>query len=101
MANTLKSVPMDKPEMEYRARDALHTIGRAEEHRRDPELMKHVRRLADTQMKAVTGANDMKKMEKSRPNTGKDPKLKGKVPVAKAQGPKDRGPSKIEMGKKR
>jgi hypothetical protein len=40
-------------EMKYKARDALHTITRAEEHKRDRELMKHVKHLAKTQVKAV------------------------------------------------
>jgi hypothetical protein len=40
-------------DMMFKARDALHTITRAEEHRKDRELMKHVKKLAKTQVKAV------------------------------------------------
>jgi hypothetical protein len=54
----IKSKPTAMPavsaeEMKYKARDALHTITRAEEHKRDRELMKHVKHLAKTQVKAV------------------------------------------------
>ena len=50
----IKATPAIHPEeMHYRARDALHTITKAEEHRRDKELMRHVKKLAKTQVKAV------------------------------------------------
>lgn len=41
------------PDMRYRAEDALRTITRAEEHKRDKQLMRHVKALAKTQVKAV------------------------------------------------
>lgn len=41
-------------EMQYKAREALHVIHKAEECRRDKELMKHVKKLAKSQMKAIT-----------------------------------------------
>ena len=86
----------DDIEMKYRARDALNIIARAEEHKRDGALMKHVHALATTQLQAIKGTTDMKKMGKL--NAGKDPKA-GKIPVAKAQAAKDKGPSKIENGR--
>jgi hypothetical protein len=65
MANKLTAlVGLNKPsgnsmpvntnrDMKYEAHEALHTIHRAEEHRKDRELMKHVKRLAKDQAKAV------------------------------------------------
>ena len=47
------AMPVNAEEMTYRARDALHTIHRAEEHKRDRPLMKHIKRLAKEQLKAV------------------------------------------------
>lgn len=41
------------PDMRYRAEDALRTITRAEECKRDKDLMRHVKALAKTQVKAV------------------------------------------------
>lgn len=40
-------------DMRYRAEDALRTISRAEEHKRDKELMRHVKKLAKSHVKAV------------------------------------------------
>ncbi|HEX5508930.1 MAG TPA: hypothetical protein VFX37_10545 [Pseudolabrys sp.] len=40
-------------DMRYRAEEALRTITRAEECKRDKALMKHVKKLAKTQVKAV------------------------------------------------
>lgn len=45
-------MPLDD-DMRFRAREAMHTIARAEEHKRDPELMKHVRALAAEVHRAV------------------------------------------------
>ena len=41
------------PDLQFRAEDALRTITRAEGHRRDKELMRHVKKLAKSQVKAV------------------------------------------------
>lgn len=41
------------PDMRYRAEEALRTITRAEECRRDKPLMREVKKLAKTQVKAV------------------------------------------------
>jgi hypothetical protein len=52
----IKSAPTAMPvneEMQYRAREALHTIHKAAEHKRDKDLMRHVTRLAKAQVKAV------------------------------------------------
>jgi len=52
----IKSAPTAMPvneEMQYRAREAMHTIHKAEEHRRDKELMRHVKKMAKAQVKAV------------------------------------------------
>ncbi len=49
-----KSMPPAAPEeRRYRAQDALHTISRAEEHKKDPALMRDVRKLAQDHAKAV------------------------------------------------
>lgn len=47
------ALPVNSDEMMYKARDALHTIHKADEHKRDRELMKHVKKLAKAQVKAV------------------------------------------------
>lgn len=44
------AVPDD---MRWRAEDALRTISRAEEHKRDKHLMRHVKKLAKSHVKAV------------------------------------------------
>lgn len=50
----IKSAPMPvNEEMHYKAREALHTIHKAEEHKRDKPLMKMVKQLAKAQVKAV------------------------------------------------
>lgn len=52
----IKSAPMAMPvneEMQYRAREAMHTIHKAEEHRKDKNLMRAVKHLAKAQVKAV------------------------------------------------
>jgi hypothetical protein len=40
-------------EMKHLAREALHTITKAEEHRKDKELMRHVKHLLKNQTKAI------------------------------------------------
>jgi hypothetical protein len=40
-------------EMKYKAQDALHTLKRAEEIRADKALMKHVKKHAAAEMKAI------------------------------------------------
>lgn len=40
-------------DIKWRAKDAMHTIARAEEHKKDRELMKHVKQMAKQTMKAV------------------------------------------------
>jgi hypothetical protein len=52
----------------YMARDAMHTIARAEEYKSDKALMKHVRALADQVHKAV-GGDSMKMGAKKKPGT--------------------------------
>lgn len=47
------ALPENSDEMMYKARDALHTIHKADEHKRDRELMRHVKKLAKAQVKAV------------------------------------------------
>lgn len=50
----IKASPVEMaPDMRYRAEDALRTITRAEECRRDKALMREVKKLAKTQVKAV------------------------------------------------
>lgn len=46
------AMPTDE-HMRYRAQEALHTIHKAEECKRDKDLMRHVKKLAKGQMKAV------------------------------------------------
>ena len=64
MANKLESLAgmskkatampaMPARDMKYEAREALHTIHKAEEHKKDKELMRCVKTLAKGQMKAV------------------------------------------------
>lgn len=55
----MKSKAPSRPAMpaadrQYRAQDALHTITRAEQHKKDPALMRDVRKLATEHAKAVT-----------------------------------------------
>lgn len=40
-------------DIKYRAQDAMRTIARAEEHKKDRGLMKEVKRMAKETMKAV------------------------------------------------
>lgn len=42
-----------EPDMKWKAQDALNTIARAEEYRRDRNLMREVKKIAKTQVKAV------------------------------------------------
>lgn len=76
--------PSMPEEMRYRAQDAMHTIARAEAHKRDGELMKHVRALANDVHRAVgAGPRDTK------PKASRDPAAQNKgagKAVAKAQG---------------
>lgn len=75
--------PSMPDEMHYRAREAMHTIARAEEHKRDGELMKHVRALANDVHRAVgAGPRDTKPKAPANPSKNKGA---GKA-VAKAQG---------------
>lgn len=53
-APTMPMPTIDKDrEMKYRAEDALRDIERAETHRRDGELMKHVKKLAKDKVKSL------------------------------------------------
>ena len=45
-------VDMDR-EMQYKAKEALGTLERAQEHMRDKELMKHVKKLGREKMKTL------------------------------------------------
>ncbi len=56
-------------EMRYKAQDAMRTIARAEDHKRDPELMGHVRTLADD----VRRATRMRGTQKTEPAKPKNP----------------------------
>lgn len=58
-------------EMRYRAEEAMRTIARAEEHKRDKQLMQHVRALADQVHQAV-GAETMKKKGSAPKNPSND-----------------------------
>lgn len=64
MAKPIKKLPAPKaspkvsvdsaPEdVKWRAREAMHTIAQAEEHKKDRELMRHVKAMAKHTMKAV------------------------------------------------
>jgi hypothetical protein len=44
--------PMPPEEMRWKAQDALRTIHAAESHKKDRELMKHVKKMAKEQAKA-------------------------------------------------
>lgn len=44
---------MAEDDMKYRAKDALQTIKRAEEHKADKELMKHVKQCAKQERKTL------------------------------------------------
>ena len=44
---------MDTRDMKYEAREALHTITKAEEHRKDKDLMRAVKQLVKAHVKAV------------------------------------------------
>jgi hypothetical protein len=48
--NTLVEAPED---IKWKARDAMHTIAKAEEHRKDKMLMREVKRQSKQMMKAV------------------------------------------------
>ena len=50
---SVAALPQNSDEMMYKAREALHTIHRAEEHKRDRPLMKAVKALAKAQVKAA------------------------------------------------
>jgi hypothetical protein len=50
---TVAVMASPEPDMRYRAEDALRTITRAAECRRDKDLMRHVKRLVKDQAKAV------------------------------------------------
>ena len=49
----VSALPVNSDEIAWKAREALHTIHKAAEHQRDRELMKHVKKLAKAQVKAV------------------------------------------------
>lgn len=51
--NKITDAAMPAADMRYRAEDALRTISRAEEHRKDKALMKEVKKMAKQQHKAV------------------------------------------------
>lgn len=54
MSNKLMATKAVAPdEMKYKAQDALHTLKRAEEIRADKELMRHVKKHAASEMKAI------------------------------------------------
>lgn len=50
---SVAALPTNSDEIAWKARDALQTIHKAAEHQRDRELMKHVKKLAKAQVKAV------------------------------------------------
>ena len=53
LPTTSAKAPGSQDEMKWKAEEALRTISRAEEHKEDKELMKHVKILAGDKMRAM------------------------------------------------
>lgn len=66
-SETRAAPPMLADEMRFRAQDAMHTIARAEQHKRDPELMRHVKALASDVHNAIGGSEMGKKKPGAKP----------------------------------
>lgn len=49
----VSALPVNSEEIAWKARDALHTIHKAEEHRKDKPLMREIKKLAKAQVKAA------------------------------------------------
>lgn len=52
--------PASPGDMEWKAKDALDTILRAEEYKQDQDLMGHVRKLAGKKEKAIRSVSDLR-----------------------------------------
>jgi len=61
------TAPAITDEMRYKAREAMHIMAQAEAHKRDPELMGHVRALADD-VRRATRMRGTKKTAPARPD---------------------------------
>jgi hypothetical protein len=51
--DTVKPSEPSKDEMKWRAEDAMRDLEKAEKHKRDPELMKHVKAAAKEKMDSL------------------------------------------------
>lgn len=66
MKNAIKAVEPDadkakEPDFgEYEVKDAADTIMRAEEHKQNPKLMKHVQKHLSKKMKAIKSVQDIR-----------------------------------------